>query len=319
MERTVFEVESGPSDRLIGRLSDLDPENPFCTSVYAGVKSRLGAEVSALLLRTDGTVSAGCLGFTTKGRLNSRFEITSFPRTPEPELFWNGLFEHCRATGITALNINSFGSAAAQLPDVPAPRSRLSRTEYIIDLEHESLWSAMNRRSRRMVTKAREYGMTLRRHSGAATQASHVELANLSLDRLRARGEDVSSIISADEVSLYIESGFGEIFQAVKDDVLYSTLLVVKGPAGAYCQSSGTSPEGRDLGASHFIFHETACIFKDEGFKILNIGGVSEENRGLREFKSGLGGRPVELESADYFLGGTLKKLLSRGMELIGR
>jgi len=319
MEQTVFGVEIGPTDELTGRLSELDPTNPFCTPVYAGIRSRLGAEVSTLVLRTNGRIVGGCLAFRTKGRLNSRLEITSFPQLPDFDIFWKGLFDHCRATRTTVLNINTFASPEIKFPEVPRPLAKKTRIEYVLDLTTDDLSSAMNRRSRRMVTRARTSGLYISEDSGPDARADHVALANRSLDRLRHRGEEISSTINRDEIDLYLESGFGELFQVKKDSEVFSTLVIVKGATGAYCQSSGTSEEGRDLGASHFIFHETACRLKEKNFHLLNIGGSSLENQGLNDFKAGLGGRAIELESADYFLGGPVKRLLSKGAELIGR
>ncbi|MGD9587790.1 MAG: hypothetical protein AB7Q37_08140 [Pyrinomonadaceae bacterium] len=319
MDRTVFSVETDPADEVIGRLSELDPANPFCTLNYARIRSLQGTEVAALLLKTDGQISSGCLAFRTEGRLNTRFEITSLPPVSEPTIFWDGLIGHCRRSGVEVLNVNSFASAPNKIPDQPRPITKVHRIEYVIDLASADLWSAMNRRSRRMVTRARANGLALRRDSGPTACASHVDLVNRSFDRLRSRGAEISGSITADEIEICVDHGFGEIFQVVKDGEVFSTLMVVKGPTGAYCQSSGTSDEGRELGSSHFIFHETALKLKDEGLFVLNIGGSTDENRGLHEFKAGLGCRTVELESADYYLGSALKRFVSKGVELLGR
>jgi hypothetical protein len=49
-------------------------------------------------------------------------------------------------------------------------------------------------------------------------------------------------------------------------------------------------------------------MLKEEGVEILKLGGVSEENPGLREFKLGFGAQPLNLQAAEFCFSSSLKR-----------
>ncbi|MEE8529536.1 MAG: hypothetical protein V3S35_02060, partial [Nitrosomonadaceae bacterium] len=56
-----------------------------------------------------------------------------------------------------------------------------------------------------------------------------------------------------------IESGAGEIFQAVLASQVVSSNLILMAEKAGYNHTQGTSPEGMDCGAAHFLIHGIAC------------------------------------------------------------
>lgn len=311
-----FQAISDPPSEVVARIAELTPENPFYTAEYVQVRERLGSKTCALVLRDETAIVAGCLGFLAEGRVNTTLEITSIPVIPDKSIFWQGLFEACHRMGVSILSANSFASTETIISET-GRRSTNKRSEYRLDLTAPDLWEIMNRRHRRLVKKARSAGLVLERSNDKAARERHVELANVSLNRRHVRGETVDSRIRNDDVDAFIECGAGEIMRAVRDGEVFSSILVALSPIGAYAQSSGTSDAGRNVGSSHFLFYEVACLLKSEGATVFNLGGADEHSTGLQEFKLGLGATRIDLESAEFYTGSMLKRFATRAAALL--
>jgi lipid II:glycine glycyltransferase (peptidoglycan interpeptide bridge formation enzyme) len=98
------------------------------------------------------------------------------------------------------------------------------------------------------------------------------------------------------------------LFQAVHDGEIVSSALFLRAARGAYSQTMGTNPTGMKLGAARLVIVEAARMLKEEGVELLNLGGVSDDNPGLREFKVGFGARAINLQAAEFFIAGSLKR-----------
>ena len=312
-----FTAVSEPDAKLVRQIADLTPDNPFYTNEYIEVRKRTGATSCAFLLDDDGKIVAGCIAFLSVGRMNSRVEVTSMPSVPDKELFRRGLFDFCRSRSITGLGVQTFASLETIFEYAERRIAHKRRSEFRLDLTVPDLWKIMNRRHHRLIKKARASGLELRRANDAHARERHVELANSSLERRGMKGESIDSRISIEEVNAFIDCGAGELFQAVHGDEVWSSVLVARSRTGAYAQSSGTSEDGRSVGSSHFLFHEGACVLKAEGVKVLNLGGADEESTGLQDFKLGLGSVKIDLESAEFYTGSTLKKFATRAAALL--
>jgi len=306
-----------PGQEVVSQIAALDRDNPFATAEYLAVRKRLGAEGCAFVLTSDGAPVAGCLAFMTRGRMNSRIEITSLPVLPDPRLFWDGLFEFCKDQGISVLSTHTFGSTETSIAELSNRVALRRRSEYRLDLTQPDLWHGLNRRHQRLIKKAMKAGLEVRGSDDRTAREMHLQLANLSLDRRRGRGEVIDSQITAADVDAFLECGAGSIVQAVVGEQVYATMLVARSENGGYAQSSGTSTEGRDLGASHFLFYEVARRMKAEGARVFNLGGASDGSVGLEQFKLGLGAERIELESAEFYMGSPLKKFATGAISLL--
>lgn len=305
-----------PSD-LVRKISELTPENPFYTVEYVAVRKRLGAEVCSITLEANDKPVTGCFAFITRGKLNARAEITSLPVIPEKALFWKGVFDLCRANGISVLSAHTFGSIEPLITEVNKRLSLKRRSEYRLDLTQPDLWTVMNRRHHRLIKKGRSSGLTIRRSNSAEAMEAHIRMANMSLERRRGRGESIEAGIEMADVAAFIECGAGELVQAMIGDEVHATMLVARSRTGGYAQSSGTSSFGRDIGASHFLFFEVASLLKEENASVFNLGGADEHSTGLQEFKLGLGAVRIELESAEFFTGSPLKRFATGAISLL--
>lgn len=312
MFRAVFD----PEPDLVAEISELAPENPFHTPQYVEVRKKLGFKPCAFVFESDGAAVSGCLGFLSRGRLNSRIEITSLPVISEPRTFWDGVFDFCRIENASVLSVHTFSSINTAIDERKNLVSHKKRSEYRLSLTQPDLLKAMNRRSRRMINKATEEGFFVCRSSDSLARQTHVGLANSSLDRRRGKGDLIDSAIELAEVDAFIDCGAGEIVQLIGDNTVHATMLIARSPKGGYAQSSGTSSYGRENGASHFLFYEAARLLQAEGATIFNLGGADEHSVGLQEFKIGLGSERIELESAEFFVGSRWKRFAS---EAIGR
>src|SRR6185369_7059052 len=103
---------------LLEKVAALTPDNPFHTQAYIEAMRSLGLQVVVLCLIKDDEILSACPAFIRSGRLNKTLEITSLPLLVDADVFWNGLREFCRNAGVTILEINSYASRVAEIPDL---------------------------------------------------------------------------------------------------------------------------------------------------------------------------------------------------------
>lgn len=312
-----FRAVPEPSESLLLSVSSLAPENPFYTPEYCRVRNSKGSSPIVLLLEASGKPVAACTAFSKKGRINHRLEIISSPNVGDNVMFWNGLRQFCEESGVTILSVYTFGSTNAYIGKFNGEISRTPRVEYQLDLTADDLWSGLHRRHKRQIRTARKNGLELRLMTERNAYRVHVELANLSLNRRRAGGESIDYEIDDKDLLLFKDNNVGELYQAVCSGEVFSSLLVLKSPAGAYAQTSGTSSNGRDCGASQFVFFEVACLLKTEGKTVFNLGGTDMQSSGLQDFKANFGSRQIQLEAAEFYFGGAMKKTIGKVFEFI--
>lgn len=305
-----FKAVPEPSSELLTRVAAFQPENPFYTKGYTDSMRALGFFPFALFLEYNEELLTACTAFSKRGRINRRLEITSLPELADSNTFWTGLLKFCTESEISVLEINSFASNAAVIGKIPGEAVRKSRSEFQLDLGSNDLWQGVNRHHQRKIKKAKKAGLSLRVADDTQTCRDHARLANGSLDRRRSRGEIVGDGIRVNDAVAFTESHAGEIYQAVVKDEVLSSILVLKGAKGAYAQSSGTSDVGMQCGASQFLWYEIACHLQSLSMTVFNMGGADVEGVGLQEFKKGFGARRVDLESAEFYLGGIVKKTI---------
>lgn len=312
-----FKAVQDPTSELVRKIAAITPENPFYTPEYLEVRKRLGAEPWSISLDSAGEPVNGCIVFLTRGRLNSRMEVTSLPVLDDPAAFWNGIFDFCSQQGVSVLSVHTFASIEPTIGETKRRIGHKRRSEYRLDLGQSDLWSVMNRRHHRLIKRGEKAGLTIQRSNSPEARETHVQLANMSLDRRRTRGEAIDYGIERSDVDAFIECGAGELVQAVIGDDVHATMLVARSQAGGYAQSSGTSTAGRGMGASHFLFYEVAKLLRSEGSSVFNLGGADEHSVGLQEFKHGLGATRIELESAEFFTGSKLKRFATGAVSLL--
>jgi len=296
-----LQANQAASDAQWKLLQESAPENPFLTAEYALAREHLG---ETPVMFEYGAQS--CLAFLKRGRVTSGLEIISLPFAPS-SIFLSGLIAFCRDRRVYETALNSFGSPALSIPKLPHEIQRRARTEFVIDLTVATSQWKIGETHRRHIRRAEKSAVALRRIQAEGIP-DHLSMCRNSMSRRQERGETVYSVADSPEIPSIVANGAGQIFQAVRDDLVLSSMLVIRSRTGAYYHSAGTSQEGMDIGASHFLVHSVARTLQEEGVKIFNLGGAEIENPGLRAFKSRFGATPIETEAVRAVLCGPVHR-----------
>ena len=171
----------------------------------------------------------------------------------------------------------------------------------MLDLERENVLEGVSTQHRRNISRAVKAGLSIHRTREASACVQHLELMNASLERRAKRGEEVGINRAAGASTWRCSpAGSGELFQAMHEGKVLSSILILRSSQGAYYESAGTLPEGMKLGASPFLVSRVAAILKQEGSLVFNLGGATDDNPGLQRFKAGFGTREIALEAASF-------------------
>jgi lipid II:glycine glycyltransferase (peptidoglycan interpeptide bridge formation enzyme) len=296
-----LQANQAASDAQWKLLQESAPENPFLTAEYALARQHLGE--TPVMLEFG---SQQCPAFLRRGRITSGLEIISLPFVPS-SLFLSGLIAFCRDMRVYETALHSFGSPALSIPKLPREIQRRARTEFVIDLTVATSQWKIGETHRRHIRRAEKSAVSVRRVEAEGIP-EHLSMCRHSMSRRQERGETVYSVTDSPEIPSIVINGAGQIFQALRDDVVLSSILIIRSRAGAYYHSAGTSQEGMAIGASHFLVHSVARTLQEQGVKVFNLGGAEIENQGLRAFKSRFGASPVETEAVRAVLCGPVHR-----------
>jgi Acetyltransferase (GNAT) domain len=183
-----------------------------------------------------------------------------------------------------------------------------TRCEFVLHLQYDRQIE-LPKHHRRLYKKALHSGLRLRRTRTPDGLRSHGVLMTQSMDRRRRRGEVIAGQAAVAEGRNLLECGAAELFQAYLGDVPVSSALILTSTRGGYYHTSGTSPEGMKVGASHFLIASVAEALRSQGATAFNLGGA-EEGSSLAEFKERFGAAPVHLTAAACTLGGSWRRWL---------
>ena len=297
----------------------MSPANPFMTAAYLNARMALGGEPYILSVEDGERMDAACPALLRSGYLRRSLEIISLPLLPDPDVFWRGLQTWCRAKNLSHVEINSFSSEETCIPYLEGEYHRRARSEYVLDLREQKLWERMSSNHLRNVKRARKGHVSVHRSTKASACRIHVDLMALSMTRRRVRGEQVPDYLTNQlaEVTALAQGGAGEVFQAVADGQVLSSILVLQSERGGYYHSAGTSPEGMACGASHVLVHDIAVTLQVEGRWQFNLGGVSEAGSGLEQFKRGFGARRIDLLAVQCSTATRVTRWLGAGARML--
>ncbi len=306
-------------EQVVAELGALLPANPFATAAYFEFRRQVGFAAWVLRLRDDaGRLRLGCGAFLRAGRLNRTLELPSMPPAAADSPFWRGVREFCRRHGVTVLQLDSFGSQpGGEIPGFGAHCARRNRHEFVLDLAGD-LAGKLSSNHKRNVKKAQKAGLVVARTRAAEAIGVHQALMRQSIDRRRSRGEALRPVQPSPDDAALLGSGAGELVQAVRPPTVLSSMLVLRAPGGGYYYSGGTSPEGMEVGAAHFLMHGVARDLSASGARTLNLGGA-DEGSSLARYKLGFGAAVVPLTSATCYIGAPWRRLASGAIALLRR
>jgi Acetyltransferase (GNAT) domain len=281
-------------------MAEIDAYNPFCTPQFVEARVRQGEQPCLFTLSSQNEMASGCVGFLRGKFLWRNLQIVSLPRMPDSNSFWRGLWQFCLQSGIWHLQVDSYGSPEADIPSLPGGIARRERFEYILDLSSGDFQERLSANHWRNMSRADAAQLTIRCTRDVQGLTAHVLLMGLSRDRRVKRGEQIEFDPETSLLHALLSTGAGQLFQAVQDNLVLSSVLVLRSRTGAYYQSAGTSRRGMEIGASHFLISQVGGILRQEGVRVFNLGGANPENTGLRRFKAGFGSRELQLTAASF-------------------
>lgn len=285
----LFETNLSDPGRAVD-LETLDATNPLFTRKYADAVRACDSDPCLLGVEEAGRLVSACYGEIRHGRFVSTLTISSLPATSD--LFWCGLLNACQKATISCLGIESYGSVHPDIPRRPGEMDRRVRCEWVIDLPSRDLLAALSATHRQRVRQAMRQQIEIRRIRTHDSVDSHLSVINASMSRRRGRGEDFPAEVGDTSIRTFLDTGLGELFQAVRNWEVYSSALILRAPRSGYLQSSGTSPEGMKCSASQFLLHQICCMPQHEGADTFNLGGALRHTS-LGKHKARFGARPV--------------------------
>ncbi|MGI8507851.1 MAG: GNAT family N-acetyltransferase [Gemmatimonadaceae bacterium] len=306
-------VQADSALALLASAADAHPTNPFLTTAYARSRERLGERLYMFSTAENSGPEAWCPAFLQRRRYGAAIEFPSLTVLGDSAAFVDSVTQFCNTTGTIEIGLHTFGLAHSVVaPDLAAfggETARHHRREFLIKLASDDILAKLSRSHRQRVRQAQRAGLLLERRRDVAACTEHALLMSQSMARRRARGEDAPGDAQTTPLLAMLETGAGELFRAVRDGQVLSSMLVLRAERGGYDQSSGSSPEGMTAGAAQFLIYETAEALRAEGSAVLNLGGVRPDETGLRDFKSHFGGTEIESEATDTLRPTTLLKV----------
>lgn len=307
-------IAAQAEESVLAELGALLPANPFATASFFESKRRVGVTPWVLGLRNAaGGLECGCGAFLKAGRLDRTLDIPSLPAVDADSPFWSGLREFARRHGVTKLELGTSGSApGVEIPFLGNHCKRTSRCEFVLDLARDpaAMLSASHKKN---VKRAQKAGLVVERTRSIEAASAQLELMNHSIDRRRARGENVTPSGQSPELPALLQTGAAELFQAIRAETVLSSVLLLRAPKGAYSYHAGTSPEGMKVSASHFLNYSIANQLRADGAHTYNLGGA-DTGTSLASFKEGFGGSQVPLSSASCYVGASWRRQVGKAI-----
>ena len=308
-------------------VADLDG-TVFHSSHWAELQRQVQATRPVFICAKDerGRPAGAALGlyrqsrYPVLGRLLRGFELPSHPvaGAPEPHVCEALVMESeriARQLGCARIRINSNFSGGSELLQNFPDYVTTDRFEFEVDLSTDSevLWKAIKKDQRDRIRKLTQADVEYEWTAGADATDALGAVRETALERRAERNQ---------EFTLPSDSGYyGKLYKALIAPGAARLLLAKQGGAviaailyatfarKAYSIFSGSNEAGYKLSAQSGLFWFAVTTFKEEGFRVLNRGGVpgtaAEEQdplHGIYRFKQRLGTKPVPCRSGEKVL-----------------
>jgi len=297
-----FSVLLRPTWELIAGIERLHPGIAFHSMRYTAAMISRGAVPVAIVFQEGRRLVAGCMAFMSGPWQARQLEIPSLTDMPDWARFTQGLAKICRRELAWSVSINTYGSSPLSLPMLPGLVKSRPRLEHILPLDQPIDRLEMAATHSRHIRRARRLGLSLRRSGEPGSLAEHVEAVESSMLRRRLRGENAPDSFDRDSAAALLRSRAGELYQIVDRRGVYASALVLTSEQSGYYHSAGVTSIGRHSGASHYLVYRICEALREEGKRVLNLGGAGPDNPGLARFKEGFGATAVQLEAAQLDL-----------------
>jgi Acetyltransferase (GNAT) domain len=270
------------------------------------------------------------------GRLLRGFELPSYPVARDGDSTVAGhLIEEseriARHLGCARIRVNSNFSGSSNPLLMSRGYETADRVEFEVDLslDSEALWKAVKKDQRDRIRKLTQAGVNYAWTAGTDAIDALGTVRETALDRRAVRNQGFSLPSDPDYYEKLYETliapGAARLLLASQRGAVIAAILYATFARKAYSVFSGSDEEGYKLGAQSGLFWYAVTTFKEEGFLVLNRGGVpaaaAEEHdplHGIYRFKQRLGTTPVRCVSGERVLS-PIRDRIARLRELVRR
>jgi hypothetical protein len=174
------------------------------------------------------------------------------------------------------------------------------RSEFIIDLlqEKETINKSISRESKRLITRAIEYGFVFK-ESCSSEMTGHLIKLMQETKRIRlSKGYGDYNYFyfpgfNQQSLENLVRKEVIHFYTVEKDSEIYAVQAVMQDNQKAYALFIGVNAEGYRFGVPSFIDYSIISLLRNNHYKYLNFGGVPTQktHQGLIHFKKSLGAK----------------------------
>jgi Acetyltransferase (GNAT) domain len=339
-----FDTTSGTAPEGWDRLIEALGGTVFHSSHWAELQRQVQGTLPYYIHARDerGRATGAALGLFRQsrhpvlGRLLRGFELPSYPVAGAPgSLVGEALIAEseriARRLGCARISIHSNFSGGSELLYKFPDYATTDRFEFEVDLtaDAEALWNAVKKDQRDRIRKLTQAGVEYEWTTRADAIDALGAVRETALERRTERDQGFDLPSDPDYYrKLYdslIAPGAARLLLAKQGGAVIAAILYATFAYKAYSVFSGSNEAGYKLGAQTGLFWFAVTTFKEEGFRVLNRGGVpaeaaEEQNplHGIFSFKKRLGTTPVRCVSGERILS-RVKDRIARLREFVRR
>lgn len=220
-----------------------------------------------------------------------------------------------RKLGCARLRVHSNFSGQTVLPLASLGYATSDRVEFMVDLTTgaDTLWKAIKKDQRERIRRLERDGVGYETTSAPEGMEQLHAVRQTALERRleRDQGFDLPSDLEYYKLlhRTLVAPGAARVLLARQGGMVIAAILYATFARKAYSVFSGSTEAGYKLGAQTGLFWHAVTAFRDEGYRVLNRGGVPAEAaqeghdlHGIFRFKHRLGTTPVSCTSGDKVL-----------------
>jgi hypothetical protein len=268
------------------------------------------------------------------GRLLRSMEMPAYPAAAgaDPAVAGALLSEVervARKQGCARLSVHSNFSSDAGLALAQLGYTTRDRVEFVVDLasDADTLWKAIKKDQRERIRRLERDGVQYEATSALEGMEQLHAVRQTALERRLERDQGFDLPPDLEYYKLLhrtlVQPGAARLLLARQGGKVVAGILYSTFAQKAYSVFSGSTEAGYKLSAQTGLFWFAVTTFKQEGYRVLNRGGVPAEAEqeghdlhGIYRFKHRLGTTPVRSVSGEKVLS-PLKDKLARVRELM--
>ena len=243
------------------------------------------------LLDDAGAIKAIVIGLIREKKLTGKtlFKTLSFGSFPAVEdnnyikIMLDEIIKYSKHNGVLSLGMHSFGTPFDTDLLTHMGFSVKRRWEFLLNLNpnEEELWHNIHTLKRRKIKKANREN--LRIETGCEFEHA-LEFRNLALETKKRKDREGISFPEVENEHFYrllkerlVDKGLGRLYLAYSGPKCVAGAFILGFNKSSYYILSSANNEGLEKAAPDLILWNSIMDFKREGYRIFNLGGLSEE------------------------------------------